>query len=238
MPELRVAVCDDEKCSRREIVDICKSLGKVSSIDEYISGVDILNHYEERENPYDIVILDIIMPGISGIEAARGIRKFDRNVIIIFSTTSKEDAVSGYEVFAFGYLVKPVSRKKLKDLLEYAIQRLEQNEKVITVHFAHKYERIPISDIVFIEKAPESKQIHIQLRDKRMVCSSTLRKIIQSLPSDIFSMISQSIIVNMHFVKRVDKNSRNLYTEYPHPLTIARPRMNDVLNSFLEVTRR
>ena len=127
---MKLAICDDDKQELTHILSLLVSYQRQHTID--ISIQTFQNSFElacaAPEERYDLYLLDIIMPGLNGMELAREIRNFDKAADIIFLTTSPEFAVESYTVKATNYLMKPVSEEKLFHTLD---EILETKEKFI-----------------------------------------------------------------------------------------------------------
>ena len=93
------------------------------SISSYMDGPSFLADF--RPDDFDLILLDIYMPAMEGMEVAREVRRLDESVKIIFLTTSREHALEGYKVFASGYILKPLAshREELFHALDYALPR-------------------------------------------------------------------------------------------------------------------
>lgn len=118
---MKIALVDDNCAQRTNIADILAQIlvekGYVYyTIDEFSNGEDFLRSY--KQDSYDIVILDVFMDGITGIEIARTIRSTDQEIRLVFCTSSNEFAAESYEVNAQYYLCKPVTTESLSRMLE------------------------------------------------------------------------------------------------------------------------
>ena len=110
MDKLKIAVCDDEKPTltllERKTRDLLAKDDLAAGIELFSGGGALLKRYDETEHPFDIILLDIKMDDMDGIETARRIREKDGGVYIVFITSSAEYVFRGYEVKAFRYLMK------------------------------------------------------------------------------------------------------------------------------------
>ena len=125
---LKIAVCDDERAEREHVAGMLKRYQEENHlpvrIDTFHNAVDLMEALR-REN-YQLLFLDILMPGFTGIQAAREIRSFDNETKIVFLTSSPEFAVESYRLDAFYYLLKPVADTDLFPVLDRFLRQLPQ----------------------------------------------------------------------------------------------------------------
>ena len=127
---MRIAIVDDDTQMCEQLRTLLNEfLGDSSEISDYRSGEEFLSAWETAD--FDLIILDIFMDKLTGVDVARKIRKRDSNVKIVFSTTSNEFASESYEVNACYYLRKPFGRDKVKVMLDRL--NLAEIEKMRTV---------------------------------------------------------------------------------------------------------
>ncbi|WP_320956647.1 response regulator, partial [Enterocloster asparagiformis] len=117
-----VAICDDEKAECEKVSGILaqkmRKRREPLQIVCFQQGEDLIEQYEDGRKPgYDLIFMDIFLQKENGMEIVRRLRGYDRNVSVVFLTGSPDYAVESYEVWADGYLLKPVSQDKLENLL-------------------------------------------------------------------------------------------------------------------------
>jgi len=127
---LKIAICDDNIADLSNMASIINDY-KASQRDKHIieytafqSAIDLIAAMESGQR-YDLVLLDILMPFMTGMDAAKEIRQFNQDVKIIFSTSSPEFAVESYSVGAYYYAIKPIWDEKLFILLDKVISEKE-----------------------------------------------------------------------------------------------------------------
>ena len=148
---MRIAVCDDEKNLRRDLrrlVEIHMELkGIPCEIVEYESGERLLEEGEADKT--DILFLDIEMPGKGGMETARLLRSYGKKMMIIFVTAYPDFVFQGYEVQAFHYILKPYQEKKIKEVLDRALDAIDtMQEQYFVIEQKSGVQRLPLSGIV------------------------------------------------------------------------------------------
>ena len=149
---IRIGVCDD---SREFLLGIKQMLSNREGllhnvcVELFSSGDALL--LSARREPFDIVILDMIMPQRNGIELARQLRRFDSAVRIVFLTSSSEFAVESYSVKASDYILKPVTRERLLESINSLMAETAAAREFITVKGRYSSHTIPMSRIEYAE---------------------------------------------------------------------------------------
>ena len=150
---MRIAIVDDLADERSLLkARLARQLslhGTEAEILEFDSGESFLA--AEKERRFDAAFLDIYMEGISGMDAARELRKTDADCLIIFTTTSTDHALEGFQVRALHYLVKPFSDEELSGLVDELLARLPRPEPFLTVKVSGSSVRLRYRDIVSAE---------------------------------------------------------------------------------------
>lgn len=155
----KIGICDDNVDYLIEleflIEDILKEIHKPYEIETFSSSIKLKNYLLE-DNHIDILILDIEMPEISGIEIGEFILGRGLEIIIIYLTNHAEYSLRAYDTFPFHYLIKPVTKSKLKEIVLLATKKKE-NEKEdpkyqLLLKFNHSYFKIELENIMYIVK--------------------------------------------------------------------------------------
>ena len=203
---MKIVLCDDD----RNFVDlmfnyverICVELDeKLVTVIPFCSGEDFLQYFKEIRN-IDIIILDILMKGINGIEVARKIRDTDPNIQILFLTSIKNYVFEGYNLNAVNYLLKPIRYNILKNELRKAIGNVHN---LPDLYFVEKNDngvfKIYIDEIVYIETYMRKTRIHTQ--NDVIISYKSMKVHMAQLGNADFYMIHESFIVNLRYIKKV-----------------------------------
>lgn len=150
---VKVAIAEDNHCDFLKLeAALLKMANKIKIeivIDYYDSAVKLLAKFEVN---YDIIFLDIEMPNLSGMEAAKKIREIDKSVMIIFVTNLANMAISVYEVEAFDFIVKPINYDTFYLKMIRALGKLNNNKgSSITIKCKGEIVNIKIDSIKYIE---------------------------------------------------------------------------------------
>lgn len=150
---MHIAICDDEL---RELDRLSALLTEYEtsrdtalSVRAFQNATDLLAGL--RGGEYDVVLLDVMMPGLGGLQAARELRELDQAVRIIFLTASPEFAVDSYAVKAYHYLLKPATPKTLFPLLDKACSELEDREEALLIKGRDGLVRLPLAQLESVE---------------------------------------------------------------------------------------
>lgn len=196
---LRIAVCDNEREALDKASDIvlrwADEKGIVVDLLQFENGDDLLS--QNMVCRMDVVLLDIIMPMLNGMDTARELRKYDSSVTIIFMTSSPEYALESYDVKAGGYLLKPLNEDKLKDSLNDINRRLLEEPKHMVVKSESGYKTLLYRDIEWIE-AQNKTIIFFMQNGEQIKTSETLHSFEGKLNDNLgFFKCHRSYIVNI-----------------------------------------
>ena len=151
----RLAICDDEPHSLTHMISLLEEYRLVSPYHfEYASfhnGMELASILEHGKH-FDIYCLDVVMPGFDGIELGKEIREYDKSAQIIYFTSSPEFAFDSYSVHASNYILKPVSKEKLFEVLNDVLEQMEHKENAsLTIKTTQGIENILLSNLVYAE---------------------------------------------------------------------------------------
>ena len=218
----RIAVCDDEPHLRENLVDMCREIltriGVEHSLTPFPSA-EALKSALDMGGRFDLLCLDILMPGQSGMELARELRRRDDRTSILFITSSEEFLREGYSVQPIQYLMKPVSREDLEAALRTDL-RLHHRQSTVTVAAGGKVTAIPLDEILYVESR-DHRAVFVLDRGEESFWLS-LAQVEGMLPAGQFCRCHNSFLVNLARVARMD--SRDVILTSGRRLAVSRGR--------------
>lgn len=159
---------------------------------------------------FDLVFLDIQMPGLNGLEAAAKLRETDRATVLIFVTSLAQYALEGYAVDAAGFLVKPVEEAALSLCLRRALRQLEgRAEKKVMLSVEGVRHYVPASEIYYVEVSNHQLVYHTSQGDYSTY--DAMSKLEKELSDQGFARCNSCYLVNLRHVSSVDKYTLNIH---------------------------
>ena len=156
---------------------------------------------------YDLLLLDIFMKPLNGIQVAQSVRESDRDVAIIFLTSSEDYILEGYKVFAVGYFLKPLvdNADQFDKIFYYIFPKLCDNQKRLIVRAGGVEVVVPHKNIRYVD-IEDKHHVCIHLPDKKISTTTSYEEIAGALESDSrFVECYHRVIVNMDFIRRMER---------------------------------
>ena len=231
---MRIAVCDDEELFRIEFKAVLDKvlINAEYDIDTFPDGSSLYEAF--LKNPFDLVFLDIEMPGIDGITLAKRLRAISENVHIVFLTSHIEYALEGYEVNALRYLVKPVDMNKLNEVLKY-VQDKKNNSRQIMIREEGEDIVIDISDIIYMESM--DKNVRIVTSKREYVTRYNISDYEEELKNSGFLRIHRGYLISLSKVKKIVKNDVVMDGDISLPVSRSNLKaLKDALYAYVEGT--
>lgn len=205
---MKIAICDDEK----QFVDaICPLLEQWATrnaikltLYRFTNGDDLIAAH--RSECMDLIILDVIMPLLNGMDTARELRNDNQSVPIIFLTSAREFAVDSYEVKAFHYLIKPVDEEKLFHTLDDFLKTIALPQTLFTAQTDRGFCKIVVNDVDYLEA--QNKEVLVHLSNGRTIA---IRELFSKC-EEVFSLKNgffrchRSYIINLNNIEQFTKS--------------------------------
>lgn len=202
--KVNFAICDDSVVDSNYVKELVTQWANDKkyqvNIDIFSSAEAFIFHYVENKE-YDVLLLDIEMGNMDGVTLARQIRKSNKSVQIVFITGYSDYIAEGYDVEALHYLMKPLKKEKLYDVLDRAVNKIMQNEKHLVLNTFDEMIRIPLHEIIYIDVDRNYVTVH---SNKDYTVKKTLAEIEKELDERFFR-IGRSAIINLKYITRVTK---------------------------------
>ena len=230
---MRVLIADDEPLARERLRDLLAAMPGIELVAEAIDGREALHACAEH-NP-DLVLLDIAMPGIDGLEAARHLAAFEPRPAVVFCTAYDAHALSAFEAQAIDYLVKPVRPERLAAAIERARtfaagrahavepQQHDQHRTHLCARLRGSLRLIPVEDVHYLQAEEKYVVVH-HARGEDLIEESL--KSLEEEFGDRFVRIHRNCLVARHEIielkRAADGHVQAVLRHGAHPLEVSR----------------
>lgn len=230
---MRIAICDDEEKVREILLRKVGAAFPEDPIDTFSSGEELL---KASEVP-DILLLDIKMPGISGMEVAKALRERADKTVIIFITGEEQYVFDSFDVQAFHYLVKPFTDQKLGEVLNKAKELItkekrQPEKKYVMVNSGGSHIRICLSDVIYAEVF--NSKVIVHTTDSDIEYYGRLTEL-EKLAGEDFFRTHRAYLVHLKFVKKYD--ATNVYLKKGQAL-VSKQNYPKLVKKVLDYNRR
>ena len=219
---LRIAIVEDNVSDanllKRYINEFCTENQIHYQVDHFESGDAFLENYTKI---WDLVLLDIEMPGADGMETARKIREMDEETFLVFVTNMAQYAIRGYEVDAYDFVVKPVQYApfcmKMKKLL--GMMKMRQ-KKHLMIQQTNGMQKVFLQEIIYAQVCNHKLVIHTERGT--VEGRGSLAKLEEDLKMYAFTRCNSGYLVNLRNIKAIEKDMVRMSNEDRLPLSRAR----------------
>lgn len=230
---IEVAIVEDSQEEQQRLLQHLKRYAEdCKKAFQFSVYSDALSFLEEGKT-FDIVFMDIMMPHITGMEAAMKLREYDKRAVLIFVTTMAQFAIKGYEVDALDYIVKPVSFERLTMKLRKAVEIIEANEggKIIINH-AGGLVKCPTGDILYVEVSGHKLEYHTV--ENVYVEYGSMRKLEETLSAYDFMRCNACYLVNPKHITQVRNRDLTILMSNGEVLKISQPRRKSFISELTD----
>lgn len=229
---LNIAICEDTKEDEEKLLSILEKIELRNRCTIFHSAKELLDVYHPQE--FDLLLLDIYMEGMTGVEALTKIREIDEDIPVAFITISKDHALESYRLSALKYIEKPYQKKAIEDILKLA-QMEKENAPSLVVHQNGKEQRIRLSQLVYLEA--QGRQVNIYLKSGETVSVyEKLSALAPQLTEQPFFSPHKSYCINLGQVQYIDTELKCFFMTNSKNVPIRRETMGkakQVLKEFL-----
>ena len=200
----KIVICDDCPADSSYVSAFVKEWAELNGheieMTLFDSAEKFLSFYEEGGRS-DLLLLDIEMPGMDGVTLARKLRKYNETMQIVFVTGYSDYISEGYDVSALHYLIKPVKKEKLQEVLSRAADRIQKNERMLTLEVSGELVRVPVHEISYLDVSQNYVTVHAK---KEYTVKRALAEFDKELDERFFRA-GRACIINLTMVQRVTK---------------------------------
>lgn len=204
---MHIAVCDDnlDELSRISslLEDYCREVNRSVTYEAFHSATELIEIMRVRR--FDLLLLDILMPGVTGMDAAKEIRRSDNEIPIIFLTSSREFAVESYRVGAEDYIMKPACKDEIFPSISKQLARFTQEDAYLTLKTGSGIVKLPFSHIVYVEVINRSVQFILANGEVREAYGYLTDYESDLLLEPYFYKPHRSYVVNLRQVTELNK---------------------------------
>ena len=201
MEPLRLAICDDLPEEREALLALLEQAPIATVCAQFASSEELLEAF--RPGGFDLLLMDIYMDGMTGVEAVRKIREMDETIPIAFTTTSTEHTLESYRLSVLKYLEKPVRQKEINDLLRL-VKLQRDSVPRLTVQQNGTVQKLPFSGLLYLEQ--KGHHVMISRKDGSIVqLYGKLSDLLPQLEEQPFFCPHKSYCVNLAFVRGINE---------------------------------
>lgn len=211
---MRVLIADDEKLARVRLRELIRKIGGHTVVGEAINGSDAIE--KTMKLSPDVLLMDIRMPVMDGLEAAMHLTAMETPPVVIFTTAYDEHALEAFEVNAVDYLLKPIRRERLATALDKAkrltarqlreVSRAQDGPSArthISVHLRGKINLIPVQDIIYFQA--DSKYVTVRTATEQHLIEDSLVSLEEEF-GDRFLRIHRNALAATAYIRGIEKH--------------------------------
>ena len=227
---LRIAIVEDNPADAgklEEYIDQFCTDNRINYQTEvFESGDDFLRNYTKIWN---MILLDIEMPGIDGMETAKKIRELDEETFLVFVTNMAQYAIHGYEVDAFDFVVKPVQYAPFCMKMQKLLNMMKMRQrKYLAVNQANGVSRVFLQEIIYVEVCNHKLFFHTERGE--VEGRGSLGQLEKDMEGSTFARCNSGYIVNLRNIKSIEKDT--VIMSNGDRLPVSRARKKEFLHQF------
>lgn len=235
MSNISIAICDDLAEERQNLAKMvrnyCGRYRLSPVLRMFSSGDELLNTFSQP-GQFQLIFLDIYMPGCSGTDTARRIRAMDRDVAILFATTSQDHGLESFEIQASDYLVKPFQQAEVDRALDWCLEHIPEPQRCLSVLSEGERRELPLSSIQYIDVYGHRARIHTSR--EVVVARRCLDDLEEAISSRDFLRCHRCALINMNYVQGMERNDFRMSDDSLIPISSAS--LSQIRSQFIDWT--
>lgn len=230
---IRIALVEDDPLYREELMRFLKRYeaesGEKFHITTFTDGDEIVESYGCQ---FDIILMDIVMKYLNGMDAAERIRSVDSEVVIIFITNTPQYAMKGYLVDALDYVLKPVTYFSFSQRIDRALARMrKRTKKYLSVPCKGGIQKLDVSVITYVEVQDHDLIFHTAEQD--YLSKGSLTDLEQTLEQHHFFRCNKCYLVNLEYVEGIQNNDIQVAGDLVQVSRARKKALMDALNNYI-----
>jgi DNA-binding LytR/AlgR family response regulator len=201
---MRIAICDDNSVDLNAMREVFHRTAPEHVVEAYSDGRKLLDAIAGGR-AYDLLFLDIIMPGITGMELAREAGRIAPDLPVVFLTDSEAYAVEAFSVGALHYILKPMTEPDLKECLNRLEERRGARQRVHIISSSGTRQMLYADEIQYAQSDAHYYDLH--LKDGTVIKVRMTQKEIRNTLGDSFLLVSRGLVVNLEFIRQLGPKS-------------------------------
>ena len=205
MVSVTFLLCDDAEADREALRRALQNYAARQGLELRLETASTAGELLRRWEPYrwDAVFLDIYMPGLSGIDAARRLQAMDSGLCLIFVTRSREHGLVSYELRVTDYLLKPFTQQDVDGAVDYFLKKYAADLRSFRVRTSWEELDVRFRDVRFIEVRDHQAIVHTRIQE--LTVWRSLDELEETMDDPRFLRCHRSYLVNLDYVRSLDK---------------------------------
>ena len=201
---MRIAICDDNSVDLKAMREVFRRVAPAYTLDSFSDSRKLLDTIAGGMS-YDLLFLDILMPGITGMELAREVGRIAPDMPVVFLTDSKAYAVEAFSVKALHYILKPMTEQALTECLNRLEERQGARRRVHIISSSGIQQMLFADEIQYAQSSAHYHDLH--LKDGTVIKVRMTQSEIRDMLGDSFLPVSRGLIVNVEFIRQLGPKS-------------------------------
>ena len=198
---IRIAVCEDSIPVQAQIEDHISEMLTDCPVEVFSSGEELLSFLSREKRRFSLYLMDISLPGISGIETAAAIRERDPYALIIYITDYKEYVYEVFETLPYRFITKPIDKDIFHKAISDAVNYITDRGELFHFHVDRIQYQIPFQEIIYFES--DLRRVTLHTGKEAFSFYGRLRDLSEHLNPMLFVRTHASYLVNMEFIRSI-----------------------------------
>lgn len=198
---IRIAVCEDSIPVQAQIEDHISEILTDCPVEIFSSGEELLSFLSREKRSFSLYLMDISLPGISGIETAAAIRERDPYALIIYITDYKEYVYEVFETLPYRFITKPIDKDIFHKAISDAVNYITDRGELFHFHVDRVQYQIPFQEIIYFES--NLRRVTLHTGKEAFSFYGRLRDLSEHLNPMLFVRTHASYLVNMEYIRSI-----------------------------------